>query len=94
MNRGFTLIELLVAVLIIALLGSVVFSTTGVSKQKARPLYQRGDLVISVVDEKQGQITKIICNTKTCHYHINFWTEEGFDESSMEAFEFKSDDGF
>ena len=55
----------------------------------AKPAHNVGDIVISVVEAREGQIIQTKCNFADCIYLINFWTKAGFDTDWMRAYEFK-----
>jgi len=94
-SKGFTLIEGMMIAVILAIVGGLVTCVATVeSTPKKVANYSKGEMVISEVDEKKGQITSVSCTRKECTYWVKFWTDEGFDESAMREFEFKRNDGF
>ena len=56
--------------------------------EKVKPNYKVGDMIVSRVESKVGQINSVKCNQTQCGYWINFWTDEGFDTDHMYEYEF------
>jgi prepilin-type N-terminal cleavage/methylation domain-containing protein len=96
LNKGFTLLELIIVLVIVTIVGTMVINYTFFDEpeRKAIAHHKKGEMVVSHLNDRKGQITTVRCWTTHCFYEIKFWTDEGFVTTRMEEYEFKKDDGF